>query len=110
MGKANDKKVVRDTRDLLVVAFGNLLQSERERKFTYKTKPGPKRRKTFCNKFGFKQATIAGIETGRMLRLKFARMRSYLAAVRGKDDKRLLVSLQKVYDGLKELDKVLKRL
>jgi hypothetical protein len=29
VGKANDKKVVREARDLLVVAFSNLLESER---------------------------------------------------------------------------------
>jgi len=110
MGKADDKKVIREARNLLVVAMGNLLESERERKFTYRSKPGPKRRKTFCNKFKLTESTIAWIETGRMLGLRFDQMRSYLAAIRRKDDVAFLESFKKVYDGLKALDTVLKDL
>lgn len=109
MGKRNDKKVIRQARDLVVVAFGNLLESERERKHAHKTKPGPKRRKTFCAKFGLVESTIAHIETGRMLGLSFAQLRPYLAALRSKDDIKFLESMKKVYEGLKGIDAVLKR-
>jgi len=41
MGKANDKKVVRETRDLLLRSIGNLLESHRERRYTYAQRPTP---------------------------------------------------------------------
>lgn len=107
MGKANDKKVIKEAKGLLVVALSNLLESERQRKYSYKSKPGPKSRKTFCNKFNLNESTIAWIETGRILGLRFSQMRPYLAALRKKDDKAFLQSFQKVYDGLKEIDAVL---
>jgi len=108
MGKANDKKVIRGARDLLVVALGNLLESERERKYPYKTKPGkPLSRKTFCSKFELEESTIAWIETGRFLELKSNQLRRYFAVVRKKDDTKFLESFQKVYDGLKGIDTVL---
>lgn len=110
MGKANDKKVIREAADLVAVAMGNLLESERERKYAHKTKPGPKRRRTFCNKFGLSESSVAWIETGRFLQLKFDQLRPYLAALRGQDDKKLLGSFRKVYDGLKEVDVLLKQL
>jgi len=43
MGKASDKKVIREARDLLVVAKGNLLKSERERNPVHKTTCGRRR-------------------------------------------------------------------
>jgi len=107
MGKANDKKVIREARDLLVVALSNLLESERERRYAYKSKPGPKSRKTFCNSFRLNESTIAWIETGRILGLKFNQLRPYFAALRKKDDTQFLQSFRKVYDGLKEIDTVL---
>jgi hypothetical protein len=107
LGKQNDKKVVRETRNLLTVALGNLLESERERKFSYRTRTGPKTRKAFCNKFHLNKSTVTWIETGRMLRLNVDKLRIYLAAVRGKDDKSLLLSFRKIYEGLKEIDKLL---
>jgi hypothetical protein len=109
LGKQNNKKVVRETRNLLTIALGNLLESERERKFSYKTKTGPKTRKAFCNKFHLNKSTVTWIETGRMLELNFRQIRTYLAAVRARDDKPLLVSFEMVFGGLKEIDKLLLR-
>ena len=110
MGKQNEKKVVREARKLLVTAFANLLESERQRKYSYKSKPGPKTRKTFCNKFSLVPSTVTHIETGRMLGLKLPQMRTYLAALRGKDDVKFNESFKKVYEGLKEIDNVLAKL
>jgi hypothetical protein len=108
MGKSNNKKVVKEARRVLTSALSNLLESERERRFRYKVGGGPKSRKKFCNKYGLVEPTVAHIETGRLLGLKFNQMRVYLAAVRGKDEKAFLESFKKVYDGLRELDRVLK--
>jgi hypothetical protein len=110
LGKQNEKKLVTQARNLLVGSLGNLLESERHRKFPYKSKPGPKTRKTFCNKFGLVEPTVAHIETGRMLGLKLAQIRTYLAAVRGKKDLAFDESFKKVYEGLKELDNLLKKI
>jgi len=109
MGKRNDKKVIRETRDLLALVLGNFLESERQRRYAHKSKPGPKTRKTFCNKFGLVESTVGFIESERMLKLKLSQMRTYLAALRGEDDVKLLESLKKVYDGLKEIDAFLHR-
>lgn len=110
MANQNDKKVIRAARDLLVVALSNLLKSERERKFAYKTKAGPKRRKTFCNKFNLTVSTVAWIETGRILGLRFEQLRPYLAALREKDEHQYLLEFRRLYDGLKAIDVVLKDL
>jgi hypothetical protein len=110
MGKQNEKKMIRAARDTLVVGIGNLLESERQRKFAYRSRPGPKTRRTFCNKFKLAESTVTWLETGRVLNLGFALLRPYLAALRGKDDTKLLESFKKVYDGLKELGPLLKRL
>ncbi len=110
MGKQNEKKIVREARMLTVLALGSLFESERQRRYVYKSKPGPKTRKTFCNKFDLAESTVTHIETGRMLGLKFSNMRKYIAAIRAKDDTKLLESLRKVYDGLKELDIVLENI
>ncbi len=103
MAKGNDKKLVRESRDVLVSVIGNLLQGHRERRsklsrrayFAHKT-PGP--------------STAAHIETGRLLGLTFQQFRLYLATVYGKTDPAFVTSARKVYDGLRELDKLLKRL
>jgi hypothetical protein len=110
MGKSNNKKVVKEARSVLTSALSNLLESERERKFKYKVGGGPKSRKTFCNKFNLVEPTVAHIETGRLLGLKFEQLRVYLAAVRGRDDTEFLESFKKVYTGLRELDSLLTKL
>lgn len=110
VGKQNEKKIIRDTRDLLLRAFGNFLESERQRKNPYKSKAGHRTRKYFSNKFYLPESTVAHIETGRMLGLNLPQIRTYLAAVRGKDDSQFNNSLKKVYEGLKEIDKLLTKL
>ena len=110
VGKQNEKKLVRDARDLLVGAFGNFLESERHRKNPYKSKPGHRTRKYFANRFNLAESTVAHIETGRMLGLNLPQIRTYLAAVRGKNDAQFTDSLKKVYEGLKEIDKLLTKL
>lgn len=110
MGKQNDKKVIRHAKEMLAVTLGNLLESERERRFAYKNKPGPKKRKTFCTKVGLKEGTVAWIETGRFLGLSFNQLRPYLAALRKTDDHQYLTEFKKVYDGLKAIDVILEGL
>ena len=110
MGKQNEKKIVRDARDILVRAFGNFLESERQRKNPYKSKAGHRTRKYFSNRFHIAESTVAHIETGRMLGLNFPQIRTYVAAVSGKNNQQFIESLRKVYDGLKEIDKLLSEL
>src|SRR5688572_10790381 len=110
VGKRNEKKLVLDARSLVVGALGNFLESERQRKNPYKSKPGHRTRKFSANKFHIAESTVAHIETGRMLGLQLKQLRTYLAAVRGKDDAQFNNSLKKVYEGLKEIDKLLSKL
>jgi hypothetical protein len=110
MAKANDKKVVKQARELLLMALGNLLESHRERKFTYASRPRPFSRKKFCSQNNLNASTVAFIETGRFLSLKFSQLRTYLATIYGHNDADFAASMKKVYDGLKELDKVLSEL
>lgn len=110
MAKGNDKKVVKEARNLLLSAIGNLLESHRERKFTYKTRPRPLSRNKFCTPNNLVASTVAHIETGRFLALNFSQLRTYLAAIYGHNDPRFAASMKKVYDGLKELDTILPKL
>jgi len=108
MAKGNEKKVVRQTAKALVGALGNLLESERERKFRTGRTPWPRRR--FCRGVGLNKSNVAHIETGRMLGLNFNRVvRPYLAALRRRDDRSLRASLLRVHEGLKELEHFLAR-
>ena len=107
MGKANDKKVAREARALLLRTIGNLLESHRERRFTYSTKAKPLTRKLFCNKNNLQEGTVACIETGRFLDFTFPQLRLYLATTYGRDDEKFKTSAKKVYDGVKELDNFL---
>jgi hypothetical protein len=100
MAKANDKKVVRQARELLLSAIGNLLESHRERKF-------PSSRAVFCQTHNCVESTVTHIETGRILGLQFQQLRHYLATTHGRNDAKFSDSAKKVYDGLKELDKLL---
>lgn len=108
MAKANDKKVVKQTRDLLLSAMGNLLESHRERKFRQAGKA--QSRAAFCAQEGLVGSTVAHIETGRFLGLTFPQLRHYLAVTYGKGDAPFATSAKKVYDGLKEMERLLKRL
>jgi hypothetical protein len=110
MGKANDKKVVKETRDLLLRSMGNLLESHRERKFTYSQKATPLPRRLFCTRNHLVEPTVSHIETGRFLRLNLSQLRLYLATTYGRNDVPFLNSLKKVYDGLKEMDNLLSML
>lgn len=110
MGKANNKKVIKDALSVLMSSLSNLLESQRERTFKYKTKGNKKSRKTFCNAFELNESTVAHIETGRMLGLSFDQIRVYLAALKGKDDKQFLDKFRKVYDGLKGIDDLLRNI
>jgi hypothetical protein len=103
MAKSNDKKVVKQARDLLVVTLGNFFGSHRERRF-------PGTRKKFCSDKKLQVSAVTFIETGRLLSLDFAKLRIYLAHTHGRDNSKFTASVKKVYDGLKELDDVLKML
>jgi hypothetical protein len=110
MAKANDKKVVKQAGQLLLVALGNLLESHRERRFTYAQRARPLPRRLFCNRNHLDQANVTFIETGRFLSLNFSHLRQYLATTYGRNDAGFTDSVKKVYDGLKELDRVLREL
>jgi len=110
MAKANDKKVVKETRNLLLSAMGNLLESHRERKFTYAQRSTPLPRRVFCRRFRLIEATVSHIETGRFLNLDFNQLRMYLAATHGRTDVNFLNSFRKVYEGIKEIDDLLRML
>jgi hypothetical protein len=110
MGKANDKKVVKETRDLLLRSMGNLLESHRERRFTYAQRATPLPRRLFCNRNRLVEPTVSHIETGRFLGLRFEQLRLYLATTYGRNDVTFLNSFRKVYQGLKELDALLRML
>jgi hypothetical protein len=110
VAKGNDKKVVKQTRDLLLSALGNLWESHRERNFRYKTRPRPFSRKKFCEQHHLVMSTVAHIETGRFLALNFSQLRTYLAAIYGHNDADFSSLMKRMYDGLKELDAVLEEL
>jgi len=110
MGKQNDKKVVKEARNLLISTLSNLLESERERKFTYKTKARHKSRKTVCKKTGLPKTHVTFIETGRLMRLKSSDLRPYFAALRGKDDHEFYENFKKIHEGLKAVDYILRKL
>ncbi len=108
MAKGNDKKVVRGTHALLLSAMGNLLESHRERQF--RAGGQALSRAAFCAQNHLVASTVAHIETGRFLGLTFARLRHYLAVTHGTSNPALATSAKKVYDGLKEMERLLKRL
>ena len=110
MAKANDKKVVKGSRDLLLRTIGNLLESHRERRFTYAQQPRSLPRRLFCRRNNLVEPTVSHIETGRFLGLDFGQLRLYLATTYGRNDVPFLNSARKVYDGLKELDNFLRML
>ena len=101
MAKGNDKKVVRQTRELLLAMLGNLLESHRERKFKGS-------RDQFCQSNNLKQSTVAFIETGRFLALDLAQLCRYLAVTYARSDTKFITSVKKVYDGLKEMDNLMR--
>jgi len=110
MAKGNDKKVVRDTLELLLARIGNLLESHRERRFHYKSKAVPYSRAKFCKLHNLERGTVAPIETGRLLSVGFPKIRRYLATTYAHNDARFAESMKNVYDGLQELEPVLKQL
>ena len=109
MAKRNDKKVVKQARELLLGTLGNLLESHRERKFT-DSQHGPLSRNLFCSQKNLKRSTVAFIETGRFLSLNFSKLRQYLATTYGRNDAKFVASVRRVYDGLKEVEGLLKKL
>jgi hypothetical protein len=110
MAKANDKKVVKEAQSLLLSTLGNLLESHRERNFTYSQSPQPLPRKLFCKRNNLKEGTVAHIETGRFLGLGVRQLNLYLATTYKRHDPAFKTSVKKVYDGLKELGVLLKKL
>jgi hypothetical protein len=108
MAKGNDKKVVKHARETLLSAMGNLLESHRERRFRQAGKAQP--RAAFCAQNGLMNATVAHIETGRFLGLTFAQLRHYLAVTHGKNSQAFVTSARTVYDGLKEMERLLREL
>lgn len=108
MAKANDKKVVRQAHNLLLSAVGNLLESHRERRFRHAGRA--QSRAAFCAQHHLGASTVAHIETGRFLSLTFPQLRHYLAVTYGRHDGAFATSAKKVYDGLKEMNRLLERL
>jgi hypothetical protein len=108
MAKANDKKVVKQAHQLLLITLGNLLESHRERKFTYAQRAKPLPRRLFCGRYHLDQNIVGFIETGRFLSLTFPHLRNYLATIYERNDVAFATSAKKVYDGLKELEQLLK--
>ena len=108
MAKGNDKKVVRQARHVVLDTLGNLFESHRERKFTQGGRPLS--RAQFCTGNNLNESTVSHIETGRVLGLTFPQLRRYLATTHGRNDAKFSDSAKKVYDGLKELDNLLKML
>ena len=96
MGKANDKKVVKDSRDLLLRTIGNLLISHRERRFTYANRAEPLTRRLFCRRNNLVEPTVTHIETGRFLELDFGQLRRYLATTYGRNDTAFVSSTRRV--------------
>ena len=109
MAKANDKKLVREARAMLALALGNMLQTERERKFRT-SKKKPMTRDAFCKKVGLNYTAVTLIETGALLDQDFAgSVRLYLAALECRNDRALLTSLKKAHEGLNEIEPFLKQ-
>ena len=108
MAKANDKKLVREATAMLALALGNMLQTERERKFrTGKKKPLT--RDSFCQKVGLNYSSVTRIETGVLLQQDFASaIRPYLAALECRNDRALLTSFRKAHEGLNEIESFLR--
>jgi len=107
MGKANDKKVVRKARNLLCDSLSNLLESHRERRFTYSQKATPLSRRLFCRRNQLAESQVSHIETGRFLDISFDQLRIYLVTTYGRNNKEFATSFHKVYEGLKEIDSLL---
>lgn len=110
MAKGNDKKVVKQARELLLGTLGNLLESHRERRFTYAQRARPLPRRLFCSRNNLDPAIVAWIETGRFLSLNFSHLRHYLAIIYGRNDASFTTSAKKVYDGLKEIEQLMREL
>ncbi len=109
MAKGNDKLMVKLSKATLVGAISNLLESHRERTFRGPN-GGPLSRKEFCENNGLTTGTVSHIETGRFLGLTTPHLRQYLAVTHRRADAKFAESLKKVYDGLRELDVLLKKL
>src|SRR5579862_4085977 len=99
MAKGNDKKVVKQARELLLASLGNLLESHRERRFLDPKKKTALSRNVFCEQTHLELSTVAHIETGRFLSLGFPTLRHYLATTHGKNDVNFTTSAKRVYDG-----------
>jgi hypothetical protein len=110
MAKANDKKAVKEAKSLLLSTLGNLLESDRERNFPYSQSSQPLPRKLFCKRNSLNASTVGHIETGRFLGLDVGQLNVYLAVTHKRNDVAFKTSVKKVYDGLKEIDNLLKLL
>lgn len=108
MGVANDKKVIKEAKNVLVSSISNLFESTRERKYTYSQRAKPLSRKVYCRRNKMNAGTVSHIETGRFLNLSLPQLRVYLASIRGRDDSTFLDEFGKIHAGLKAIDKVLK--
>jgi len=102
MAKGNEKVLIKEANQVVLRAFGNMLQSCRERQIPH--------RQDFCDKFGLKVSNVAYIETGRFLELDFSHLRTYLAAVFGKSDTKFATQAQDFYNGQKSLKEFVKKI
>ena len=105
MGLANDKKVINQALNMLLVALGNTFISKREREHI-QTNDRPYKRNKWIRKVNLNMpgGTVTAIETGGFLRLSQSQGEKYIAALTGNDNTERKESLKKVYDGLKEID------
>ena len=109
MAKGNDKLIVKLAKATLVGAISNLLESHRERAFRGRNGK-PLSRQEFCEGNGLVTGTVSHIESGRFLGLTTPQLRQYLAVTHKRADAKFAESLKKVYDGLRELDELVKKL
>ena len=70
----------------------------------------PLSRFEFCTGNGLEESNVTHIETGRVLRLGFPLLRRYLATTHERSDAKFTNSAKTVYDGLRELENLLKML
>jgi hypothetical protein len=108
MPKGTDKRLVREAAQLTLDTLGNLLESHRQKKFRKRGKPLS--RVQFCELYEVKESTVSQVESGSVLGLDDSQLRLYLAVAYGRSDERFSNSAKMVYDGVRELENLLKML
>jgi hypothetical protein len=108
MSKGTDKRLVREAAQLMLDRLGKLLESHRQREFRDQGKPWP--RVQFCELRKVEESTVSQVESGNVSGLDDSQLRLYLAVVYGRSGERFSNSAKMVYDGIRELENLLKML